>query len=568
LVAEAGGQGGGGLFDLAGCFDGEGSASPSDGVACFAIPEVASVRLPRPAVRVQSIKFPDASLLEQPHQKPQTSGAVARCRPSAPTRLDKPPLPPNAPLADRLRSALQPPVSVLIGDSNVWLPFDPFPYQYEGIQFLFSRWSALLGDEMGLGKTMQTILAIRLLLRAGAISSVLLACPKPLTTNWQREFAMWADEIPIAVVQGETHARCKLWLHDRSAVKLVNYECLARDAEFLQESQVAFDLAVIDEAQRIKNRDSRTAAAVHNLRRRRSWLLTGTPVENHAGDLVSLLEFANNGVKVADDSPGVLRAEVAKVLLRRTKDMVIDDMPPKLVRDTFVDLAPTQRERYDAAEREGVMQMNAMEEACTIEHVFELIRWLKNICNFDPITGESAKAEKLHADLEEIAASGKKAILFSQYVTTLERLADSLRGFRPLLFHGKVPQSQRDGVIKTFREERDRPVILMSYGTGAVGLNLQFANYVFLYDRWWNPAVEDQAINRAHRLGQREPVFVSRFISPATIEERVAQILAKKRDLFTSIIDGLEPAESVLTEEEVFGLFDLKIRKRAAEKRG
>jgi SNF2 family DNA or RNA helicase len=468
-------------------------------------------------------------------------------------------------LKERLSCVLQPPISTLLNDVDVWLPFAPFEYQYEGIQYLFSRFHALLGDEMGLGKTMQTILAIRLLLRRGRIENTLLVCPKPLTTNWLREFSMWADEIPVAKIEGETHARRRLWLHDRSPVKLVNYECLARDEDLLQEGGVAFDLVVLDEAQRIKNRESQTARAAHAIKRRRSWALTGTPVENQASDLCSLLEFCNNGRKIAEESNANLRAEVGHVLLRRTKDQVGNDLPPKLIRDTLVDLGPAQRERYESAERDGVRQLSLLEEAATIEHVFELIRWLKNICNFDPVTGESAKAERLKADLEEIAASGKKAVLFSQYVTTIEKLAETLAEFHPLVFHGRVPNSQREGVIESFRNERDRSVILMSYGTGAVGLNLQCANYVFLYDRWWNPAVEDQAINRAHRIGQKEKVFVSRFITPQTIEERVAQILARKRDLFTSLIEGLEPAESVLTQEEVFGLFDLKIVSRRAD---
>jgi Superfamily II DNA/RNA helicases, SNF2 family len=466
------------------------------------------------------------------------------------------------PLKERLSSALQPPITTLLGDTDVWLPFEPFAYQFDGIQFLYSRFAALLGDEMGLGKTMQTILAMRLLFRSGLISNALLVCPKPLTTNWMREFSMWADEIPVAVIQGETHARRRLWLHDRSPVKLINYEALTRDEDLLSEGKAAFDLVVLDEAQRIKNRESNTAAVAHTIKRRRSWVLTGTPVENHAGDLCSLLEFCNNGRKIREETNAVLRAETAAVLLRRTKEQVGNDLPPKLITDCLVDLGPAQRERYESAERDGVRQLNLLEEAATIEHVFELIRWLKNICNFDPVTGESAKAEKLKADLEEIAASGKKAILFSQYVTTIEKLAETLADFRPLVFHGKVPNVQRDGVIQTFREDRNRPIILMSYGTGAVGLNLQFANYVFLYDRWWNPAVEDQAVNRAHRIGQKEPVFVSRFITPQTIEERVAQILARKRDLFSALIEGLEPAESVLTEEEVFGLFDLKFMPR------
>jgi SNF2 family DNA or RNA helicase len=444
------------------------------------------------------------------------------------------------------------------------LPFEPFPYQFEGIQFLYSRWSALLGDEMGLGKTMQTILAMRLLLRAGLVRSALLVCPKALMTNWLREFEQWAEEIPVAAVEGGTHARRHFWLHDPRPVKITNYEALARDAELFGEAGVRFDLAVLDEAQRIKNHDAATARAALAVRRQRSWALTGTPVENRAQDLVTLLEFVHNGRRLADDSPAALRQEVGGVLLRRTKENVQPDLPTKIVHDTFVDLAPTQRERYEIAERDGVCVLKDMREKVTIEHVFELIRWLKNICNYDPLTGESAKADKLKADLEEIAASGRKAILFSQYVGTLEHLAGELRGHKPLLYHGNVPPRLRDGVIDEFRNAKDRPIMLMSYGTGAVGLNLQFANYVFLYDRWWNPAVEDQAINRAHRIGQTGTVHVQRFISPRTIEERVAQVLNRKRDLFSRIIDGLEPAESALTEEEVFGLFDLEVRVRAA----
>src|SRR5207302_1935456 len=136
----------------------------------------------------------------------------------------------------------------------------------------------------------------------------------------------------------------------------------------------------------------------------------------------------------------------------------------------------------------------------------------------------------------------------------------------PLQFHGKVPARQRQAVLDCFKADPKKHVILMSYGTGSVGLNLQFANYVFLFDRWWNPAVEDQAINRAHRIGQREPVFVTRFITAGTIEERIAEVLAKKRELFNELIEQNSPPPSLgLTEEEVFALFDLRARpKRAA----
>ena len=519
--------------------------------------ETRSVRLTKPRCRVTSVPFaePVLAVRETCADKPSRSVPKRRLKRIAP--------PEGIPLKDRLQSILQPPISVLLGEGQLWLPFEPFSYQFDGINFLVGRWSALLADEMGLGKTMQTILALRLLLRAGSLRSALLVCPKPLMTNWLREFTLWAEEIPVTPIQGNTRKRRNLWIFDRCPVKIANYESLTRDEPFLEEGSVSFDLVVLDEAQRIKNRESKTARVVHQLRRSRSWALTGTPVENQAGDLVSLLQFVHNRKTDYEDRADLLRDAVAEVLLRRTKELVMNDMPPRLIHDTYIDLGPSQRESYDAIEKDGVLHLNDLGGEVTIEHVFELIRRLKQICNIDPVTGESAKAERLRADLEEIAASGQKAILFSQWVQTIEQLAAGLAEFRPLLYHGKIPQRQRDPILQEFRESKDRPILMMSYGTGAVGLNLQFSNYVFLFDRWWNPAIEDQAINRAHRIGQTQPVVVSRFTTPGTIEERIAEVLQRKRELFSFLIDDHDPlAAGGLTREDIFGLFDLKVRPR------
>jgi SNF2 family DNA or RNA helicase len=164
--------------------------------------------------------------------------------------------------------------------------------------------------------------------------------------------------------------------------------------------------------------------------------------------------------------------------------------------------------------------------------------------------------------MEEIAESNGKAILFSQWTKALDWLKDRLGAFGPLLYHGGIPNSQREPVLNRFREDPNCHVLLMSYGTGAVGLNLQFAGYVFLFDRWWNPAVEDQAINRAHRIGQKNPVIVTRFISKDTIEERIDTVLRQKRELFASVLgDGRTTNASLsMTAAEIFGLFDLKAR--------
>ena len=224
-----------------------------------------------------------------------------------------------------------------------------------------------------------------------------------------------------------------------------------------------------------------------------------------------------------------------------------------------MDLTAEQRESYRLAEEEGVVRLTELGDAATIRHVFELVLRLKQICNFDPATGASTKLERLEADLEEIATSGRKAIVFSQWVGTLKRLAERLERFGPHGIPRPGAQRRRDAVIERFRNDPTRHVLLMSYGAGGVGLNLQFVNYVFLFDRWWNPAVEDQAINRAHRIGVDGPVNVTRFLMLDTIEERIDRILQEKRELFEIIFSGAEGRRKLgLTQEELFGLFQLK----------
>jgi len=469
-------------------------------------------------------------------------------------------------LRERLLLLLQPPLEHLFTGKRIRLPFEPFKYQIDGIAFLMPRHAALLADEMGLGKTMQTIVATRLLLYAGLVQRVLIVCPKPLVTNWGRELRIWAEDVPFEVIAGTTEERRFFWTQSPCPLKLVNYEVLTRDAGVIDDDQVHFDLVILDEAQRIKNQHSKTAQAARALRRERSWALTGTPIENRPEDLINLFAFIKPD-HLPPETPVKKLPELTRdFLLRRVKEDVLTDMPPKLIRDTYVELTPEQRTRYELAEKEGVVHLNALGDTITIQHVFELVLRLKQICNFDPLTGASGKLEQLQADLMEVASSGRKAIIFSQWVEPLEYLADRLAEFGALQFHGRIPSRERLGVLERFRNDPKQHVLLMSYGTGSVGLNLQFANYVFLFDRWWNPAVEDQAINRAHRIGQKAPVLVTRFITPGTIESRICEVLERKRQLFAELIgQGVTPSLS-MTEEEVFGLFDLTARPQRGPK--
>jgi SNF2 family DNA or RNA helicase len=472
-------------------------------------------------------------------------------------------------LQDRLFYLLQPPLESWLAGQELIMPFEPFAYQYEGIAWLFASQAALLADEMGLGKTMQTITAIRLLLRSGQAKRIVLICPKPLIPNWQREFKTWAEELPVVTVEGNGARRRMLWTMPGIPVLLANYELMARDiAEIPDEEQPKFDLLVLDEAQRIKNRDSRTAEVARSIRRRRSWALTGTPIENRPEELGALFEFMEVVPKAASPDLRQLSKLAKKYILRRTKDLVMKDMPPRIDRDADLELTDAQELAYRTAEKEGVVQLNELGDSITVQHVFELVLRLKQITNYDPLTGESAKLERLMADMEEIGASGGKAILFSQWTKTIDWLEPHLKEFNPLIYHGGVPTKQREPILAKFKSDPNAHILLMSYGTGAVGLNLQFAGYVFLYDRWWNPAIEDQAINRAHRIGVKNPVIVTRFICKNTIEERIDRVLREKRELFQAIL-GEGDNENVtlsLNASEIFGLFDLKARHKDGSK--
>ena len=366
-------------------------------------------------------------------------------------------------------------------------------------------------------------------------------------------------ELPVAVIEGDQEKRRWQWQLTDAPIKIANYEALNRDRRMVVDSGLHFDLVVLDESQRIKNRNSTTSQVVRSISRTRSWALTGTPVENSPEDLVGIFEFVAPGHLSADMKPRTMGRAAGDYVLRRTKDRVLTDLPPKLFRDAEIELTPEQRHTYQLAEDEGVLRLTEMGEAATIQHVFELVLRLKQICNFDPATGESAKLERLSADLDEVAASGQKAIVFSQWVGSLQALGRRLRRFGTLEYHGQIPSRKRDAVIEQFRDDPKRHVLLISYGAGGVGLNLQFAGYVFLFDRWWNPAVEDQAINRAHRIGAAGPVTVCRFLTFDTIEQRINQILEEKREIFDTIFSDTAPQlHSGLTQQEIFGLFKLR----------
>ena len=522
---------------------------------------ITSVQIRPHKLHVKSFRF-----AADPEQRFTTAAATPNKPPQRSTRTrTRPPLD-IIRLEDRLQYVLQPPLETWLACEALTLAFEPFDYQWEGIAFLYPRFSAILADEMGLGKTMQAITSLRMLLTSGEARKALLVCPKPLVANWVREFSLWAPELPVMAIEGAAAKRQWQWNLEHAPVSIANYELLSRDRDILEGLVHPFDVVVLDEAQRIKNRHSATSQVARAIPRRRSWALTGTPIENSAEDLLGICEFVSPGLLSAHMNPRRMGRAARDLILRRTKDKVLTDLPPKIVRDASLTLTPEQTDTYALAEQTGAIKLSELGDAITVQHVFELVLRLKQICNFDPATGASAKVEWLVSDLEEIAASGQKAIVFSQWVRTLKQIESRIERFNPLQFHGQVPSRQREKVLSEFKEDPQRHVLLMSYGAGSVGLNLQFAGYVFLFDRWWNPAVEDQAINRAHRIGAAGPVTITRFLAAGTIEERIDNILQTKRALFDTVLHaaGGTASNIGLTQSEIFGLFEIERPDREA----
>jgi len=497
------------------------------------------------------------------------------------TPPQKPPITKTIDLEERLRWILTPPIHELLSDPQLALPEKPFPFQTFGIKWLYDRDSALLADEMGLGKTMQALIAARLLWRARIINQILVVCPKTLIPTWQTEIRKWWPQVSDNVMLVGNDRQFFLRLGTLNVIiKIINYASIAREAEFLDKQKFSHDLVIIDEAQRIKNPKAKTSKAVKALRAIRRWALTGTPLENKVDDLISIFDFIQPGLfrdKKGQPSPAYCRAflegcldirdMIRPYMLRRRTEEVIDDLPEKSEQDIEIELAPSHYETYKQMEEEGVVELNAKGESITVTHVFALINKLRQICNFDPVSGVSAKLERLLEDLEEVSESGRKALVFSQFVEKefgLKRLANELeqKMLRVSQFHGQIPPNRRSEVLRQFQSDPDITLLLLNYKVGGLGLNLQAANYVFLFDRWWNPAVEDQAVKRAHRIGQTQKVFIRRFYCKDTIEERILRKLAEKRRLFRNIIDAArpEPDSLGLTEEEIFSLFNIKVR--------
>ena len=417
------------------------------------------------------------------------------------------------------------------------LPHQLRPYQWEGVQFLVKNDSGLLADEMGLGKTVQVAVSLEILRRKSQLTRALVVVPASLKLNWETELRRWAPSLSVQRVCGDAVDRKAYYFLPINAL-VVSYEEIRLDINNFA-SDICFDVVVLDEAQRIKNPDSKSSLACRLLNRTRSWALTGTPVENRLGDLISIFKFVKVGALHKGFSRNEIHAEMRPYFLRRCKHHVLKDLPPIIDQEFTIELQGKQQDAYLRA-WEGRLKNfdpSPSPRGFSSANLFAIITKLKQVCNYDRESGESAKLNVFMDLLDAQTAEDDKIIVFSQYVDTLKWLALEIKNIPIDIFHGGLSQPEREKLLDKFRHGPGPRCLFISLRAGGVGLNIQEASTVVLFDRWWNPAVENQAIQRAHRFGRERPLHVIRFVVVGTIEERISNILVKKQELFENYIE-------------------------------
>jgi superfamily II DNA or RNA helicase len=432
-------------------------------------------------------------------------------------------------------------------------------YQCEGLGWMqFLRefgFGGCLADDMGVGKTAQ-VLATLEARRAEGNGPSLVVVPKSVMFNWREESARFTPRLRVLEYHGTARDAGQIPLHD---LVLTTYGTMLRDAPDL--ARIAFDYVVLDEAQAVKNASTASAKAVRLLRGKHRLALSGTPVENHLGELWSLFEFLNPGMlgeaRLLQMSGGMARnpSEEARQLLaqalrpfilRRTKQQVARELPEKTEQTIFCELEGAQRKHYEELRRH--YRMSLLERVKTEGlgkskmHVLEaLLRLRQAACHpglLDPkrVDEPSAKLDVLMEQLAAIREEGHKALVFSQFTSLLAIVRRRLDRDKVRYEYLDGATTNRQAHVEAFQNDPGCGLFLISLKAGGLGLNLTAAEYVFLLDPWWNPAVEAQAVDRAHRIGQTRPVFAYRLIARDTVEEKVLQLQKTKRDLADAIL--------------------------------
>lgn len=447
-------------------------------------------------------------------------------------------------------------------------------YQKSGISWLINNSSALLADEMGTGKTVQAVNALRILFRQGEIRYALVVCPPAVigsveltietgsSEGWRGHFYHWASELEIAILRGGNKEQRKLAWERPFHVYITTYDTLRTDISNQTLSNLEkFDCIILDEAQKIKNEDTKTSKAIRCLQSEYRWALTGTPIENKINDIKSLFSFIRPGTfsKTIEDSAEAVKAAVDPHMLRRLKQDVLQDLPDKVRQEDWLELDRDQRADYNRALQSGRRRIETSIGIKTgtqvRQHIFALISELKQLCNFAKGKLESPKTDLFLDYVETIAENKNKVLVFSQYREEgTDKIAKLLteNQIKYVIYTGKVSEQRKNQAVNEFRNDPDITVFLATIDTAGYGLTLTEATYVIHFDHPWNPAKMQNAEDRAHRIGQKSGVTVYSFWMKGTIEERIKKKLLEKRLLVENTVDELavEAIENGLSTED------------------
>jgi SNF2 family DNA or RNA helicase len=463
-------------------------------------------------------------------------------------------------LWDMLFPILQPPIAEAFSDLLDLPPLcEQRPYQWDGIKFLVEREAALLGDDMGTGKTFQSILAARFLFQRDKVKRALILSPVSVLPTWVRELEKWAPSLLVTFVRGNPDTRQTRW--DMPAhIWVTTYDTLRQDIDYLKAKSIAeFDLVILDEAQKIKNRNAGLSMAVRQLHTKYRWGLSGTPLENKIEDLAAIFAFLKPKLFPKTFSPTEASLILQPYFLRRRKADVLKGLPPlQILPPVPIYLTDEQQQTYDTLEKERVVELYQKGKTITAQNILTLIMELKKVCNRDPDTGKSAKLDWLLENLEDMTGEDNKVLVFTQFRVEdcggSEWLEDNLSEYGALNYCRATTDRSKHDLLKQFANDTDKKVFIGNPRTAGLGLNeLTCANYVVHFDHWWNPAVTNQATARAHRPGQKKEVFVYHLWVEDTIEQMILDKTLAKQRLYDEVIDSLS---SGISEDVLFDVYD------------
>lgn len=468
------------------------------------------------------------------------------------------------------------------------------PYQKSGVSWLKMLgtygFGALLADDMGLGKTLQVLTYLEGIRQENPEAHILLVVPASLLGNWEAEARKFVPGMPVQILHGKPAARLEEQIEEAPSFLNITTYGMASRLKSLKDR--TWDLLILDEAQAIKNPNTAQTRAIKMLPAHQKIALTGTPVENDLSNLWSIFDFLNQGLlgnrkqftdfaKKLQESPqgyGKLRNMIAPFLLRRLKTdkSIVPDLPDKIEQTDYIELSKRQKVLYRKFVSDLEKKLSAQEDEDGIQRkgmVLAALTSLKQICNHpDQYLGngtfkpeDSGKYEFLKEILEPIAEKRECVLVFSQYRSMTEELDEYLQqifGRKGLVINGSTPVKTRTEYAEAFNEQKTWiPYMVLSLKAAGTGLNLTAASHVIHFDRWWNPAVENQATDRAFRIGQKKNVMVHKFVTQGTIEEKIDQLIAEKQILADSLVnvqeDGAEKLLTNMSNEELISLMRL-----------